>query len=67
MSQETPLHYVATVNGNNVGTFASISEASVAGQQAVAAGIAGHELNKPRVVEVRDTDLCYQVVSKFYV
>jgi len=58
---ETP--YIATVNGINIGSFRTLSEADVAGGQAVSRNIAGPWVQgKPRIVEVRDANNGYMVV-----
>lgn len=59
-----PLHYIVTVNDINIGQFSSISEGTSAAHQAVGRGVAGYKL-EPKVVEIRDLDLSYQVVAKF--
>ena len=59
------LRYIATVNGVNVGTFASIDTALTEATKAVGAGMGGpHIMNGPRrMIEVRDTKVGYQLVS----
>jgi hypothetical protein len=51
-----PTRYLVTVNGVNVGTFNTLSEADTQGVKACSMGIAGpHEMNKPKVIEIRDS------------
>jgi hypothetical protein len=64
MSDTNELRYMATINGANVGVFASIAEADTAAMQALARGFAGpHVMNEVRHVEVRDMKNSYQIVS----
>ena len=61
MKSETP--YITTINGINIGSFRTMSEADVAGGQAISRGIAGPWVQgKHSIVEVRDANNGYVVV-----
>ena len=57
--------YIVTVNGVNVGTFSSFSEADTQGLKACALGVAGPYVfgQPPKIIEVRDSKT-YQLISR---
>ena len=62
MSEEP--RYMATINGANVGMYSSIAEADTAAMQAASRGVGGlHQMNVPRLIEVRDTKNGYLIVG----